>query len=448
MPPPTPIAFMIMPYGERPVPNPPPGGPASIDFDALWDRAYQPALAKLGYQPIRADADLGGLIIKDMLERIVLAHFVLADITLPNANVYYEVGVRHAASRNRCVLVAADWSVQPFDLQQIPQLRISLRDGAISESQAAGVRDQLLADIPTLREGTSPVHDAVPGYPDASSPDAANSFRDFVRDASEFDGRVRAIRGAAPSEQGPLIEALAAEVTSSPEVLPGVAVEVLYLVRDQLGWQPLLDYIERLPNSVQDLPLVAEQKCLAQSKSGDHLQAIAGLEALMALSGRSAEREGLLGGRYKKLMLAATNDADRSHYRDLAIQHYQAGSDLDLNDYYPACNLPRLYRQRGADGDEALAERAAAVAVAGVTCSMARDPDDEWAKPTLLGAAFDLGNLDEARRLAAEVAAQGVDAWKLDTTIADLETAVSLHPDAGTQAGLREVLRALRGLID
>ena len=447
MPAPNPVAFMVMPYGERDVVDPPKGAPGKSDFDALWERAYAPALRELGYVPVRADADLGGLIIKEMLERIVLAHLVLADITLPNANVFYEVGVRHAAERTGCVLVAADWSKQPFDLQQMPQLRVPLPEGTISDATADAIRHRLLQSVVVLRDGSSPVHDSVPGYPEEREPAADSSFADFVDQMAKFDGRVRAIRNAAPGQRKGLVSKLAEDVLAGGDIVPGVAVQVLLMVRDNVGWEETAAFANRLPASVSKQPIVQEQLNLALSKSGDHLESIAGLEALMELKGQTSERQGLIGGRYKKLLREAETEADKAHYRNLAIEHYQAGSDLDLNDYYPACNLPRLYRTRGNEGDEALAERSAAIAVAGVMRSLAMNPNDEWARPTLLGAGFDLGNVKEAKRLATEVERQGTELWKLDTTIADLADAIALQPDAGLRAELEAVLERLRGLL-
>ena len=74
--------------------------PGEIDFNALWDKAFAPTIKALGYDPIRADQDTGALIITQMVERIYFADLVLADMTIPNGNVYYEVGVRHAAKAN------------------------------------------------------------------------------------------------------------------------------------------------------------------------------------------------------------------------------------------------------------------------------------------------------------------------------------------------------------
>ena len=67
-----PVAFMVMPFGKRTIASPPEGAPAQLDCDALWDRAFRPALGNLGYLPIRADMEVGTVIVKDMLERLAL----------------------------------------------------------------------------------------------------------------------------------------------------------------------------------------------------------------------------------------------------------------------------------------------------------------------------------------------------------------------------------------
>ena len=90
-----------MPYGRRATQAEAGRGPAEIDFNALWDRGYVPTIKALGYEPVRADQDTGGLIVSQMLERLYFADLVLADMTIPNGNVYYEVGIRHAAKRDR-----------------------------------------------------------------------------------------------------------------------------------------------------------------------------------------------------------------------------------------------------------------------------------------------------------------------------------------------------------
>ncbi len=46
----------------------------------------------------------------------------MADISLGKANVYYEIGVRHAAQRYGCVLTSAEWARVLFDIAQMPRV--------------------------------------------------------------------------------------------------------------------------------------------------------------------------------------------------------------------------------------------------------------------------------------------------------------------------------------
>src|SRR5262245_51511826 len=142
-----PVCFMIMPYGRKATQVEGGRGPAEIDFNALWDRGYVPTINALGYQAVRADQDTGGLIISQMLERLYFADLVFADMTIPNGNVYYEVGIRHAAKKTGCVLLAADWSKQLFDVVQMRTIRYPLPEGYITEATAHAFQAAINTDI-------------------------------------------------------------------------------------------------------------------------------------------------------------------------------------------------------------------------------------------------------------------------------------------------------------
>src|SRR6478752_8604049 len=158
-----PVCFMIMPYGKKPTQAEPGRGPAEIDFNALWDHGYVPTIKTLGYEPVRADQDTGGLIISQMLERLYFADLVLADMTIPNGNVYYEVGIRHASRKTGCVLLAADWSRQLFDVVQMRTVRYPLPEGDITEATAAAMQAAIKDEIKSLCIGISPMHQSIPG---------------------------------------------------------------------------------------------------------------------------------------------------------------------------------------------------------------------------------------------------------------------------------------------
>ena len=186
---------------------------------------------------------------------------------------------------------------------------------------------------------------------------------------------------------------------------------------------------------------VKEQRALALSKSGDHDTAIGALTELIKLSGDTSERRGLLGGRYKKKWSTGGNPLDLSR----AITEYEAGMKLDLNDYYPSSNLARLYRKRGRKGDDDKGRISAAITMTACERAKLRNSGDEWLNPTLLGAAFDAGDVEKAQELADMVADEGPAAWKLETTLADCKTAAGLHgePQRSELLGIAEKLTAL-----
>ncbi len=69
---------------------------------------------------------------------------------------------------------------------------------------------------------------------------------------------------------------------------------------------------------------------------------------------------------------------------------------------------------------------------------------DEWARPTLLGCAFDRRDVEGARRLLKDVQREGAGSWKLQTTLADLESDLAGQPDDDVRRQLDEILDGLR----
>ena len=120
---------------------------------------------------------------------------------------------------------------------------------------------------------------------------------------------------------------------------------------------------------------------------------------------------------------------------------------LDLNDYYPSCNLPRLYRARGRPGDEDRARAAATVARLACQRSLDRQTADEWARPTLLGMAFDSGDVTAAEQLAEQVRDEGAAQWKLQSTLDDLKLGAAQTKDPVTRAGLEAVCATLASML-
>jgi hypothetical protein len=448
MPIPRPLCFMIMPYGRKSTQVEAPHGPAEIDFNALWDRGYVPVIQALGYQPIRADQDTGALIITQMLERLYFAELVLADMTIANSNVYYEVGIRHAAQEKGCVLLAADWSKPLFDVAQMRTVRYPLPEGMITEQTAQAFCNAVKGEIQKRASGVSPMHESIRGYPSDVDEQAASTMKDQMTQLAMFQADVRTARIVPRATRMARAKELVATY-SIPPMLPAVALALLLLLRDSVNssddWKVVIDFIGKLPDELKTLAEVREQLAFARSQhTGNHLEAIAELDALIQEYGPTPERLGLLGGRFKRLYESATVPQERLTYLNKSIESYERGMDLDLNEYYCSCNLPRLYRERNRKGDKEHARAVLNIVTAACDRAKRRSTSNEWLRPTLLLAAFDLGDADKAEELCGDVAEEGPARWKIDSIAHDLEGSVAQVEDADRRKRLNEVIAKLK----
>jgi tetratricopeptide (TPR) repeat protein len=464
------ICFVVMPFSKKKTDLDSGKGPVEVDFDALWQRALAPLIEDLGYAPVRADADTGSLIINAMIERLAYADLVLADISIPNANVYYEIGVRHAARRSGCVLIAADWTRPVFDVTQMRRLSYPLPDGTVSEETAKNVRESLLLPIRGMFDKVSPVHEVVPGIVnlldtelpsldrakrELYEPERVAKFRADMDELSNLMADMRRVHSmsAAFEQDEKRKEALAIRdrvESAGQTVQDSVRLEIMRLLRDCVGWRETLEYIDAMPETLRLRPEVQEQRLLALAKEKDSQQAIAHLNQLIDQFGPSSERYGLIGGRYKQLYRVTKqggNEPKASFFLNKAIDAYTQGMLQDLNDYYPSSNLPQLLRARGEEGDAELAQFATNLTLR--TCERARqlNREDEWLRPTLLGAAFDAEDVAEADRLVRLIEAESSAAWKLETTLADLQQRVTQVKDEGKRQKLQTALTRMEKLL-
>lgn len=89
-------------------------------FDKRFKDVYSPAIFNAGYEPYRVDKDLSAEIpIESIDNNIRTVSAVLADITIDNPNVWFEVGLA-IAYKKRTILICSDErnGKYPFDIQQ------------------------------------------------------------------------------------------------------------------------------------------------------------------------------------------------------------------------------------------------------------------------------------------------------------------------------------------
>jgi len=99
------LSFVLMPFDSK--------------FQPLYDDHIKPVVSRAGLRCERAD-DIRGtsLITWDIWERINRARFLIADLTDRNPNVFYELGLAHALSKD-VVLITQTMDFVPFDLKTV-----------------------------------------------------------------------------------------------------------------------------------------------------------------------------------------------------------------------------------------------------------------------------------------------------------------------------------------
>lgn len=90
-------AFIVRPFGMKKDRN-----QNEVDFDAVQEQLIVPALESVGVDG-RTTLDIlrAGNIRVDMFQRLLTADLVIADLSIDNANVFYELGIRHALRVDR-----------------------------------------------------------------------------------------------------------------------------------------------------------------------------------------------------------------------------------------------------------------------------------------------------------------------------------------------------------
>jgi Tetratricopeptide Repeats-Sensor len=101
-------AFIVRPFGIK----------NGIDFDLVERELIRPALAALNVSGgTTGEFIQQGNIRTDMFEQLLIADLVVADISIHNANAFYELGIRHAFREKRSFLIKSQGDEVPFDLK-------------------------------------------------------------------------------------------------------------------------------------------------------------------------------------------------------------------------------------------------------------------------------------------------------------------------------------------
>ena len=343
------LCFVIMPFGNKTTPL-----GRTIDFDVIYRDVMVPAIESVDMIPIRSDEELnGGIIHRSMFEKLLLCPYAVADLTLANSNVFYELGIRHATRVGSTTLIyAPEEQKLPFDvgsLRAIPY-RYNANGEVIAPDE---LRSRLAAYLVTARSSPrdSPMYSLLDSL---VPPDLARLRTDLFLERSRIAEEMKMRLLVARSEGQEAVRSLATEVLGQHARDSELMVAMLLSHRAVSDWRGVIDLADSFDSELRASVLVQEQLGLAWNRLGDWRRAEKILSDLLSRTHPNSETCSILGRIYKDryLKLRSSSPVLAMGFLDRAIMMYRQGFESDWRDAYPGINLATLLWLRDSDGAE------------------------------------------------------------------------------------------------
>jgi len=341
-----------MPFGKKK------GGDGSLyDFNAIYKFLIKPALEDAGFEPFRADEETSsGDILTDMFQELLLADLCLCDLSIDNANVYYELGIRHAFRKRGVVHIQAGRSYMPFDIFNVRTLPYHITPEGVPDSAfikgdiqaiARMAKDTWMSDRDAIH---SPIFNLLSGLKEPEqkmlrTPLATGFWREYKewREKVTVAQRLKRIGNIlllTEEIRNPLIK---------EEAIGEAGKALANLGRHELA---LAQYRKGLEVNSSNLTF-RRQEAFHLNRIGRAEEAIVKLEALLADFPNDSESISYLGRIYKETWISSwKNIQDKNarvkaafksyHWLIKAIDIYLQGFRVDLNNYYPGVNALTL----------------------------------------------------------------------------------------------------------
>ena len=360
--------FIVTPFGLK----------NGIDFSRVEQELIQPALKAVGFTGgTTGEIIKQGNIRTDMFQKLLVADLVIADISIHNANAFYELGARHAFREKRTVLIRcgkeslppeAKLDEVPFDLKTDRYFEYDLNN--LTDSRAKLI--EVLKGTIASQDRDSPIFQLLPKL-EEYDPEV------FLAVPLDFH---EAVECAAEAGQAGDLSLFAEEANSFEWAIAGLRLvgnTLFQMKRPKLSrvvWERVR---ERNP---QDLEanlllgtiyqrldkLILSDQALVRALNSPKIDPSERAEA-HALRGRNAKQ------RWQESWFGATpetqrDEALRSKFLDESWEQYHQGFEEDQNHFYSGLNalamltvlteladeLPRVWQERFDDEADAAAE--------------------------------------------------------------------------------------------
>jgi len=288
-----------------------------FDLDKLFKNAIKPVFESQGYACHRAiDLNTSGAIDNVMFENILHADFVVVDLTTFNANVMYELGVRHVLRPYSTLLVCESESMNkiPFNIKKLTIHSYEHLGKGIDYEEIKRMEDlikNLVVNLEASKTQDSPVYDSIQGLKVEYTAPPEQMIRTLEQNFRHSEGSLSSLieRG-----EEALTNADYAHAKSEFQKALGLS-----------------------PND----PYLIKRLALSTYKNDDSQQglnqALSLLNQLNLNIENDTETMGLMGAVHKRLY-SLTNDPD---HLDRSISYYRKGYVLH-DDHYNGVNYAQM----------------------------------------------------------------------------------------------------------
>lgn len=343
-----PHAFVVMPFGKKKGVNDQP-----FDFNAIYKLLIKPAIEAAGFEPFRADEETSsGDILTDMFQELLLADMVVCDLSIDNANAFYELGIRHALRKRGVVHIQAGRAYMPFDIFNVRTLPYHITPEGLPDPEY--IRNDIKAIARLIKDTDasdrdmvhSPIYNLLTGLNEPNRKDLQTHLATgFWREYEEWKDKVTIAQR--DKHIGDIL--LLTEEIKNPlireEAIGNVGNALAKLGRNELALKQYREGIEVSPTNVE----FRREEAFHLNRVGRVNEAIVKLESILTDYPDDTKSISYLGRIYKEMW---TSSWDKIREKNKRLKHafntyhwliqsidiYLRGFQVDLRDYYPGIN--------------------------------------------------------------------------------------------------------------
>ena len=343
-----PHAFVIMPFGKKK------GGDGSVfDFNAIYTQLIKPTLEEAGFEAFRADEETtSGDILTDMFQELLLADLCLVDMSIDNANVFYELGIRHAFRKRGIVHIQAGRAYMPFDIFNVRTIPYHITPEGVPDPDfidkdraaiARVTRDTWASDADAIH---SPVFNILTGLTEPERTSLRTPLATgFWREYNEWRERVTVAQRQ--KRIGDIL--LLTEEIKNPLIKEEAIGEAGRALKNMNRYELALDqYRKGLDVNSRNLNFRREEALLLNRLARVD-EAIVKVEGILVDHPTDSETISTLGRIYKEMWVDSwkwvqdkekrlKTAFDSYHWLLRAVDTYMRGFRVDLNQIYPGVN--------------------------------------------------------------------------------------------------------------